>query len=494
MSLGRCAAALVCAVSLALAADGAARSAGHGAPVAGGAARFAARAAAAPVTGPATHADLAEGGVRLDLAAAGLAQTTSTDIELVLRTHAPWQPSDVDPSRGGMLCVWLRGPGASAPGGRLCVVPRAQARSGLGLRYTPLDGAGRSRGLRELSAVVRRPQPTTARASFAPGALHLASGRYRWRAAAGRIKGSEDRLPDSGELEVRIASTTSPLALRRCFGAAAREQRSCDDPRLRLASIPAPQDAIFSLNSPCVMAKAPHPLAPCWFGVPAADARTTVALLGDSHASQWRGALEAVAQHKRWRGVSITRSGCAYSRAKPKLEPDSRRAACARWNALLPGWFRRHPQVSVAVVVAHYAVAVQVAPGADERATRIDGFAAAWARLPRSVKRIVVIRDTPVLGFGANECVERALARRRNPGLACARPRAEVLRPDPAVAAAQRRSGDRARAIDLTRLLCSPRRCFPVIGGALVYKDDQHFTDVFSETLAPALRRALDRV
>jgi hypothetical protein len=105
-----------------------------------------------------------------------------------------------------------------------------------------------------------------------------------------------------------------------------------------------------------------------------------------------------------------------------------------------------------------------------------------------------VIRDTPVLGFEANECVERALARHRNPGLACARPRVEVLRPDPAVAAAQRRRGDRARAIDLTRLLCSAQRCFPVIGGALVYKDDQHFTDVFSETLAPALRRALDRV
>ncbi len=486
MSLGRCCAGLVCAVALGLAAAPAT------ALTAGGAARPSGHAAAAAVAEPETRADRAEGGVRLDLAAAGLAQTTSTDVELVLRTHAPWQPSDVDPSRGGMLCVWLRGPGASAPGGRLCIVPRAKARSGLGLRYTPLDAAGRSHGLRELSAVVRRPQPTTARASFSPGVLHLASGEYRWRAAAGRIAGSEDRLPDSGELDLRVASTASSLALRRCFGAAAREKRSCHDPRLRLASVPAPQDAIFSLNSPCVMAKAPQPLAPCWFGVPAADARTTVALLGDSHASQWRGALEAVAQHKRWRGVSITRSGCAYSRAKPKLEPASRRAACARWNALLPGWFARHPEVSIAVVVAHYAVAVRVAPGADERATRIDGFAAAWGRLPRSVKRIVVIRDTPVLGFGANECVERALARDRNPGLACARPRAEVLRPDPAVAAAQRRRGDRARAIDLTRLLCSPRRCFPVIGGALVYKDDQHFTDVFSETLAPALRRALD--
>ena len=488
MSLGRPGAGLVCAVPLGLAAASAAvafaaTGTGHARP----------GAAAAAATDPPIHADRAEGGVRLDLAGAALGQTTSTDVEIVLRTHGPWQPGDVDPRRGGLLCVWLRGPGASTPGGRLCVVPRPKAPSGLGLRYSVLDRAGRRRGIRDLAAVVTRPQPTTARASFSPAVLHLASGSYRWRAAAGRIDGRTDRLPDSGERSLRIASTTSPLASRRCFGAGARDRRrACRDPALRLAVIPTPADATFSLNSPCVTARGPGPIAPCWFGVPAADARATVALLGDSHASQWRGALEAVAQRKRWRGVSITRSGCAYSRAKPMLKPASRRAACARWNALLPRWFRRHPQVGTVVVVAHYAVGVALAPGAGERETRVAGFSAAWGRLPRSVKRIVVIRDTPILGFEANECVARAQRRRRNPGLACALARSEVLRPDPAAAAANRTRGDRARSIDLTRLLCSARSCFPVIGGVLVYKDDQHFTDVFSETLAPALRRALD--
>ncbi len=485
MSLGRSGTGVLCAASLGLAAAAVAALAAI--PDEAG------RAAAAADAIPAIQADPAEGGARLDLAGIALGQGSSTDVELVVRTHGPWEPSAVDPRRGGMLCVWLRGPGASTPGGRLCLVPRAKAPSGLGLRYTVLDAAGRRRGIRELSAVVRRPEPSEARASFSPATLHLASGRYRWRAAAGRIGHRQDRLPDTGERSLVIASTTSPLAHRRCFGAAARDRRrACRDPRLRLAVIPAPEDAIFSQNSPCATAPGPGPVAPCWFGVPAADARATVALLGDSHASQWRGALEAVAQRKRWRGVSITRSGCAFSRAKPKLEPASRAAACARWNALLPGWFRSHPKVSTVVVVAHWALAVRVPAGADEMATRVDGFAAAWGRLPRSVKRIVVIRDTPVLGFGANDCVARAVERHRSPGHACARPRSEVLRPDPAVAAARRRRGDRARSIDLTRLLCSARRCFPVIGGVLVYKDDQHFTDVFAETLAPALRRALD--
>jgi hypothetical protein len=46
----------------------------------------------------------------------------------------------------------------------------------------------------------------------------------------------------------------------------------------------------------------------------------------------------------------------------------------------------------------------------------------------------------------------------------------------------------------MTRFLCSKKRCFPVIGGALVYKDDQHMTDVFGTTLGPYLLGAIDRV
>ena len=45
----------------------------------------------------------------------------------------------------------------------------------------------------------------------------------------------------------------------------------------------------------------------------------------------------------------------------------------------------------------------------------------------------------------------------------------------------------------MTRYLCSKKRCFPVIGGALVYKDDQHMTDVFATTLGPFLERAIDK-
>ena len=48
--------------------------------------------------------------------------------------------------------------------------------------------------------------------------------------------------------------------------------------------------------------------------------------------------------------------------------------------------------------------------------------------------------------------------------------------------------------LDLTDFFCSRRKCFPVIGGALVTKDGRHLTRVFSTSLGPYLARAIRAV
>ena len=42
--------------------------------------------------------------------------------------------------------------------------------------------------------------------------------------------------------------------------------------------------------------------------------------------------------------------------------------------------------------------------------------------------------------------------------------------------------------------MCDARRCFPVVGGALVHKDEHHMTTVFARTLWPYLARRVDRL
>jgi len=444
---------------------------------------------------PQAHFDPAEGVVPLDLYGARFGQTADKTLTLVLRTHKPWQPADVQPTPTTGLCVFLRTDGTKAPGGRLCVVPEKRAKSGVALRYSTLDQNGNRLGIRNLTTVVRRPNPTMIRATFAPSLLRLVPGRYHWQARS-MFGATEDRLPNGGELPLEIVVSTAPAARQRCFGAASRDPwRRCDNRELRTAVVPAPEDAIFQQNSPCTPLPFDGELAPCEFGVPLAAARGHIALVGDSHASHWRAALEVVAQRKRWRGVSLTRSGCPLMRATTKLQPQTRAEACKRWNKQVPTWFSEHPKVKTVFVVSHFAGDVVIPRGRNtERETKIAGFIRAWKALPKSVEHIVVIRDTPLVGYATLECVKRAKAKDRNAGSACSVNRKKALHEDPAVIAARRIDSERVDVIDMSRFLCSEKRCFPVIGGALVYKDDQHMTEVFASTLGPYLRGAIDKI
>jgi len=435
--------------------------------------------------------DPAEGTSKLDLVGARFDQTANGALALVLRTNQPWMPSDVEPSPQQLLCVYLRAIKARAPGARLCVVPMPRAPSGVGLRFTTLDEAGNRVGIRDLPTAVTR-RPTIVSASLAPAQLRLAAGRYAWQARS-IAAGVEDRLPDAGEIPLRITRASAPPAPPRCFGAASRDpRRLCRNPLLLRTVIPAPGDAPLAQNSPCTPLQRDGVLSPCEFGVPAADARATVALIGDSHAAHWRAALEVVAQKRRWRGISITRSGCPYSRAAIQLEKPARLPDCLAWNEQLPRWLARHPEIHTVFVSQHIAGRVRVGSARNALAAKMAGLRAAWRATPASVTRIVVIRDTPLVGLQTLDCVRRARSTLRDASRVCALPRRIVLAVDPAFVAAQRLRSRRVRAIDMTRFLCDKRRCFTVVGGALVYKDGQHLTDTFATTLGPYLLRAFD--
>jgi peptidoglycan/LPS O-acetylase OafA/YrhL len=279
----------------------------------------------------------------------------------------------------------------------------------------------------------------------------------------------------------------------RCFGAAARDpQHPCGNPALQLMVVPTPLEAASRPNSPCSFVQR-HPFNVCAFGVSRTKAAATVALIGDSHASHWRAALEVVAQARRWRGLSITRSGCPFSQTE-KLLRGPLIAPCIRWNQQLPHWFAKHPEISTVFVAQESGQKWLIPRGQNEFTAEVAGFTRAWSTLPRSVKHIVVIRDTPKNRPSTAACVERAIATRKPAGLVCAVPRGAALHPDAQAAAGRRLHSTRVRTVDLTQFFCDGHRCFPVIGGALVHKDDHHLTAVFATTLGPYLDRAVERL
>ncbi len=444
--------------------------------------------------------DPAEGNTPLDLFGVRFGQTASTDLTLLIRTHQTWDPSVISPVAHRTLCILLRSDEQANPAGRLCIYPSSTADSKLGLRYTPIDQAGNQLGIRDLDPVVVRPNRTTVRVSFAPALLRLKPGLYHWRARSQTVDatrcpapvGCEDYLPNSGEVDMTITLSVAPELNARCFGAASRDSRFiCRNPKLARKAVPSPDEAVTSPNLPCRPLKQIGLVVPCEFGVPAAGARNTIALLGDSHAAHWRAALEDAAQEFKWRGVSITRAGCPLSKAVARLDPPSRRSQCVRWNNEVQAWLRAHPEVHTVFVVAHFDARVVVRRGRSEFEAKMSGFSQAWRSLPPSVKRIVVIRDTPKAGRGTLSCVRRAIRRHRSPASDCARSRTRALKRDAAVAAANRLHSNRVKTIDMTSFFCGPRRCYPVVGGALVYKDVTHLTDIFASTLGRFLVRKL---
>ncbi|RKN15287.1 acyltransferase [Micromonospora musae] len=228
----------------------------------------------------------------------------------------------------------------------------------------------------------------------------------------------------------------------------------------------------------------------CLYGDP--DASFTVALAGDSHAAQWLPALQRVSVSKQWRLKSYTKSSCPFINGVVAL--DSRPyPSCAEWNEKLRRALTGDERPDLLVVSTSFYVMVRDgAPVASQaQAAFADALRRTWSEMAGAGIPVVVLRDTPYHDKDIAECVSenpRKLTR-------CASPRDKVLAGGggPAHETAARQN-DKVHLVDLNDAICPRERCAPVIGGVLVYRDNNHVTATYMATLAPRLATALDRV
>ena len=290
-----------------------------------------------------------------------------------------------------------------------------------------------------------------------------------------------------------VVAGAPAAAAPKCFGAAARDpEHPCLNPTRSV--FPTPDEVSRVSISYCAPMRRQRDPEVCTFGARAAKASAHVALVGDSHALQWRTALDVVAHAERWHAYSITTPGCFYSAAVVSF-PLGLRALCTRWYRAVTAWFRRHPEVSTVFVSQNAPTPIDLAPGQTYRGVKAAGFRRAWSALPRTVKHVVVIRDTPFSSAATFACVRRVLAAgAQRAGPACPIPGAAALHRDTAVSAARALRSPRYGVVDLTAFFCGPRSCYPVIGGVLVHRDTDHIGVVYSKTLGPYLLRKVRRL
>jgi hypothetical protein len=293
-------------------------------------------------------------------------------------------------------------------------------------------------------------------------------------------------------LDAARAEATAAVTDRPCFGAAARSPlQHCFNPSLQRTVFPTPSDALLEPNAPCTPIGRANLLFPCVFGASRTSPNDSIALIGDSHASHWRAAVDVVAEARGWPAISITRSGCPFIKARVIIPPAQDRT-CRRWNRELLDWLARHKEVST-IFLSERSGARYVRPrGVSNFDTAVHGHLALWRALPPSVKNVFVIRDTPRNSTAAADCVRRVLAHHERPGVLCARRRSKALHRDPAVVAARRTKAGRVHVLDMTRFFCDELHCYPVVGGALVHKDTNHITAIFAKTLGRFMLRMVD--
>jgi peptidoglycan/LPS O-acetylase OafA/YrhL len=213
----------------------------------------------------------------------------------------------------------------------------------------------------------------------------------------------------------------------------------------------------------------------------------TVAIVGDSHAAQWFGTLDAIGKERGWRVRTFTRSGCPLTDARALRAhwTDQRYVRCRTANKQAEAKVLADPAIDTVFVTADSSSYTwSPAPGTD-------GFRAVWGRLTAAGRQVVVIRDVPEVKDHTSSptCVAQHAG---DPGQ-CANPRGTALAPD-AEAAAVTGAPAGVRLVDLTGQFCDATLCYAVVGGVMAYRDAGHLTDEYAALLAPYLARAFDAV
>lgn len=216
-------------------------------------------------------------------------------------------------------------------------------------------------------------------------------------------------------------------------------------------------------------------LNPCRFGP--ADGPVRVVLAGDSHAANWIPAFEQMAASELWSVETHTKSGC------PVLV-DALRTAGRTYDECRD-WGERVLQMIEAEKPDMVVLAMSAGARLDDRGAKLgDSLRRTWARIEKTGTRLVLIADTPRHKVKPAECIEEDPA--------CASPRAEVMRPDPMIAALDGLSTP--MLVDMNDALCTAELCPIAIGNVVVWRDAHHLTATYSRMLAPYLAERLPRV
>jgi peptidoglycan/LPS O-acetylase OafA/YrhL len=288
----------------------------------------------------------------------------------------------------------------------------------------------------------------------------------------------------AGVQERRTATLLADVSGGPCFGAPAMENPAKCPQALTAQPLVAvtKADAPWAPQPGCRSTSSDPAVLTCYWGT-GRPARV-VALIGDSHAEHWRGALHRIAKAKNWQVIEMYAGGCPATYARSVVFERRPRDGdvCRTWTTKATAKLKVLAPDDI-ITTAYVQQNVF-----DPRGSGPAGFEQVWREWLR-FSRVTVLRDTPTTaGRNGPQC----LAVNVDKPQACANRRSRVLVDDDMMRAARAMTGE-VNLVDLSDYFCDARRCYAVIGGASVYYDYDHLSRQFSASLAVALLRGLPR-
>jgi peptidoglycan/LPS O-acetylase OafA/YrhL len=260
------------------------------------------------------------------------------------------------------------------------------------------------------------------------------------------------------------------VAAQPCFGAAARvNPEACKTSSIK-GVYPAPKVAaadIAELPETCFsVSRAQIDASYCALGN--RDGSIKIAAIGDSHLAQYAGALNFLATKNNWKLDLYAKGGCPFSFAV-RVHDEVLTKNCPAWVA----------NVLAAIPAQKYDAIISSQRAGMEwnggEATAVKGLTQLWMQLVAEGERLVVIKDQPNPGQNAVTCLLQ-----QND---CSFNREAAFKFDAQVESAKKLP--ELEFVNFDDIFCDSQKCFPIIGNAIVYRDDNHLTDTFARTLAP---------
>jgi len=200
------------------------------------------------------------------------------------------------------------------------------------------------------------------------------------------------------------------------------------------------------------------------------NAAKTVVIIGNSHAHVWATPILSLADKYGWRVEAITKGYCPVT-----VGPAS---------GLSEGCLDFDKDTLKKVLEMKPDLVVTTSTRTDPDPNAVEFMDPGWVPPIKSINDagipVVALRDTPRMHEAVPACLERNL----DNYTACGSTTAEnYLDASPDAAVAAQLPG--TKFLDFSRFFCPDKRCPAVIGNVMVYKDDNHITRTYMESLTP---------